>query len=464
MSDVIRALIDALGPERVLTDALVSVRNTADAASLPPLRPAALVRPESTAEVATCLRICNTLHQPVVIQGGMTGLAGGAHPQPGEIALSLERMVGIEEIDTQSGTLTALAGTTLAAIQDAAAEAGFLYGVDLGARGTCTIGGNVATNAGGNQVLRYGMTRRNVLGLEVVLADGRVLRSLNKMLKNNAGYDWPQAIIGSEGTLGVITRVVVSLHPRPTGIQSALLAVGSVADAVSLLRRFDALLPGRLLVFEAMWREYMTVTVERAGLTRPFPGDPDLTILIEAAMGEDGSSGADAFAETLGLLLDEGLVTDAVVAQSQADRQRFWAYREANYAFGRLLPKGAHFDVSIPLARMGEAVARLRAEVAARWPSAIPIVFGHLADSNLHIGIYTPDFDAAMGRAINKSVYAIVADTHGSVSAEHGIGTLKRPYLPLSRSETEIAVMQAIKHTLDPHAILNRGRVLPDPA
>jgi FAD/FMN-containing dehydrogenase len=217
MSNLIDALKDGLGSQ-VKTGSDIPLRNHADASGLSPTPPKALVMPQTTEDVATALRICHEHNHAVVTQGGLTGLAG-AHPQAGEIALSLERMTGIEEIDAASATLTALAGTPLAAVQQAADDAGYLCGIDLGARGTCTIGGNAATNAGGNQVLRYGMARRNILGLEVVLADGTVIRSLNKMLKNNAGYDWTQLFIGSEGTLGVITRVVIGL---PSALSRAL--------------------------------------------------------------------------------------------------------------------------------------------------------------------------------------------------------------------------------------------------
>src|SRR3954469_7115519 len=221
MSNVIDALVAALG-SKIRTGADIPSRNHTDASGLQPAIPQALILPQTTEDVSTALRLCHQHRQAVVTQGGLTGLAGGAHPQTGEIALSLERMNGVEEIDTASATLTALAGTPLAVVQQAADEAGFLCGIDLGARGTCTIGGNIATNAGGNQVLRYGMARRNTLGLEAVLADGTIVRSLNKMLKNNAGYDWTQMFIGSEGTLGVVTRVVLGLHARPEGVQTAL--------------------------------------------------------------------------------------------------------------------------------------------------------------------------------------------------------------------------------------------------
>ncbi|RDI56362.1 FAD-binding oxidoreductase [Microvirga subterranea] len=458
MTAVLDALLTALGRECVRIGSDIPDRNFGDASGARQHAPLALLLPRSTEEVSRCLAICHAHGHRVVPQGGMTGLAGGANPQENEIALSLERMTGVEEIDRDSATLTALAGTPLAVIQSAAEEAGFLCGIDLGARGTCTIGGNVATNAGGNQVLRYGMTRRNVLGLEVVLADGRVLRSLNKMMKNNAGYDWTQLFIGSEGTLGIVTRVVLALHPSPKGLTSALCAVDSFGDALAVLRRFDSRFPGRLLVFEAMWREYMDVAIDRSRLTQPFADRHEITLLIEAAMGEDPGA-EDAFGEALAEFIDDGVLKDALVAQSGNDRKKFWAYREANYEFGRVLPEGSHFDVSIPLSRMAEAVDLLR-QRCARWPNATLIVFGHVADSNIHLSLCDESYDDAVGRAMNEVVYGVVAEVSGTVSAEHGIGVLKRPYLGMSRTEAELDLMRTLKHALDPKGILNPGRVL----
>jgi FAD/FMN-containing dehydrogenase len=458
MSDLIDALTAALGPQ-VKTGSDVPLRNHADASGLSPVCPKALVLPQTTEEVAAALRICHEHGHPVVTQGGLTGLAGGAHPQAGEIALSLERMNGIEEIDAASATLTALAGTPLAAVQQAADEAGYLCGIDLGARGSCTIGGNAATNAGGNQVLRYGMARRNILGLEVVLADGTVVRSLNKMLKNNAGYDWTQLFIGSEGTLGIITRVVIGLHPKPQGLQTALCAVESFEDGLLVLRQFQQAHPGRLLVFEAMWREFMTVATQVCGLPNAFEARHDITLLIEADMGED-PAGIEAFSLALSELYEQGLIKDALVAQSRADRNRFWAYRETPYEYGRFLPEEIRFDVSVPLDRMTEAVTHLREEMPKRWPEAIWVVFGHVADSNIHINVAIQDMSDETKKGVQGLVYDLVSRLGGSVSAEHGIGRIKRPYLPLSRSEPELALMAKMKQTLDPAGILNPGRVL----
>jgi len=456
MSAVVDALVAALGADRIRVGADVPERARADASGLAPTAPLALVLPRSTEEVSTALRICHAHGQPVVTQGGMTGLAGGAHPFDAEVALSLERMSGVEEVDAGAATLTALAGTPLQVVQDAAAEAGFLCGIDLGARGTCTIGGNIATNAGGNNVVRYGMARRNVLGLEAVLADGTVMRSLNKMLKNNAGYDWTQLFIGSEGTLGVVTRVVIGLHPRPEGVHTALCAVENADAALALLRALERCFAGGLLVFEGMWREFIRQAVDEVGLAAPFAEEHDVLVLVEAATGA-GPEGAERFEEALGSLLEEGLVHDAVVARSEADRAKLWAFRESPYEYQAKLPKWVGFDVSFPRARIGEAVEALRAAAASRWPQALSVIFGHIADSNLHLIVGAAGLDKAM---VEETVYAIVADFGGSVSAEHGIGRNKRAWLALSRTAPELALMRTIKRALDPADLLNRGRVL----
>ena len=451
MSDpLIHALREALGPRAVLTGEDVPQRNRADWSGGVPTIPAALVLPSSTEEVSTALSLCNAHRRPVVPQGGMTGLAQGAHPAGNEIAISLERMTGIEEIDPASGTLTALAGTPLQVIQQAAGEAGFLVGIDLGARGTCTIGGNVATNAGGNQVLRYGMTRRNVLGLEAVLPDGRILRSLNKMMKNNTGYDWPQLMIGSEGTLGIVTRVVLALHPRPAAIDAALVAVDDATQAIALLRHIETRLPGGLLVFEAMWREFYEIATGTMARVAPLPIGHDLYLMIEAPGG---------LTEALADAHDAGLIADAVVARSEADRKSFWALRESVYEYDRHFPPTVGFDVSIPLDRMPEAVETLRRRFAEVLPDQPWVVFGHLADSNIHVNMMpAPDVPDARKR-IEAVVYGVVSDLSGSVSAEHGIGRLKAPYLALSRSPEELEIMAALKKTFDPNGILSPGRI-----
>jgi FAD/FMN-containing dehydrogenase len=447
------ALIAALGPDCVRTGADIPVRNRQDEAGYPPVEPLALLLPRDTAGVATALRLCHAAAQPVVVQGGLTGLVGGGQPQPGEMALSLERLRGVA-VDVVTATLTAWAGTPLAAVQAAAAAAGLHCGIDLGARGSCTIGGNVATNAGGNTVIRYGMARRNVLGLEVVQPDGTVLSGLNRMLKNNAGYDWTQLYIGSEGTLGVITRVVLALHPAPRGLRSALVALSGVEAALALLAELEGAFAGGVQVFEGMWREFMGLAGGTLGLPGPFAPMPEMVVLIEVACPD-----AAAFEDRLGALLEAGVIADAILARSEAERARLWAWRESPYLMTGMAPRFAHFDVSIPRGAIAAAVEDLRAAQAAHWPAAPTAIFGHIADSNLHVMIPLQDGDPPT-EAVEAAVYAVVAAHAGSVSAEHGIGIAKRRWLPLSRSPAELALMRTLKAALDPRGILNPGRVI----
>ena len=458
MGDVIAALQAAFPPDQCLIGEAIPARNRQDASRAPATCPRALLLPRTSQQVALVLSLCHAHHQAVVPQGGLTGLVKAAHPGGDEIAVSLERMVGIEEIDPQAGTMTVLAGTPLVSVQSAADAHGFLYGVDLGARGSCTIGGTIATNAGGNQVLRYGMTRQNVLGLEVVLADGRIVSSLNKMLKNNSGYDWTQMMIGSEGTLGIVTRAVLALRPKPQAIQTALLALPSLPAAIRLLREAERRLPGGLLVFEAMWDDFLSVAVERIGLAQPFARSYPLCVLLEVPTTGQAAD-QEQFVTVLGAFAEEGLIEDAIIAQSEKDRARLWAYRESPYEYGRCLPPLIGFDVSLPIGCFEETVARIKQDVAQHWPQAINVTFGHLADSNLHMIMAVDGLNDAVKHAIEDLVYHHVAAVSGSVSAEHGIGRSKRAYLSLCRSDAELSVMKAMKQALDPHGVMSPGRI-----
>jgi len=455
--DVIAELRQALGDASVRTGAETPARNRSDAAAEHSVLPKALLLPRTTAEVAAALAICNTAGQPVVPQGGMTGLVDASRPGADEVAISLERMSGVEEIDPISGTITALAGTPLETIQKAAEAAGMMIGIDLGARGSCTIGGNVATNAGGNSVLRFGMTRANVRGLEAVLADGRVIRSKSKMVKNNTGFDWPQLLVGSEGTLGIITRVTLTLHPRPAALSTALVMVPDTAAALALLRDLGTRLPGGLMVFEAMWKEIYAIATGRMGLSAPFPAADAVYLLIEAP--ETGPAGS-ALTEALHANMEAGRITDAAIAQSQADRKRFWALRESIYDHNRIFPRTVGFDVSFSLDRIGAAVEELRRRIEAAFPGAAWVVFGHLADCNLHVNIMAEPAGPQTRKRAEELVYGLVGELGGSVSAEHGIGRAKAAYLRLTRSPEELQLMAQIKQTLDPKNILSPGRVL----
>lgn len=449
----------ALGPGGVRRGGDIAQRHWADVSGLDPVCPLALILPRSVAEVSAVMAACHRHGHPVVVQGGMTGAAAGAQPREGEIALSLDRLQGIEETDPYSATMTVLAGTPLAAIQKAAADAGFSCGIDLGARDAATIGGIVSTNAGGNQVVRYGMARRNILGLEVVLADGTVVTGLNRMLKNNAGYDWTQLFIGAEGTLGVVTRVVVQLQPPLPAVRAAMLAVDGTGEALAALGLARRMLPAGLLVFEIMWREYYELAATVEGGALPLPTGHDGYVLVEVPGPETGDHPIEAWLERA---LEEGLIRDAVVAKSLAEREAFWAMRESVYKFGRLVGPAISFDISFPLDRMAEAIARLRAGVPALGAGVVWCVFGHLADGNVHVMVMAPDGNAVK-EAAEDLVYGITAALGGSVSAEHGIGRVKRKYLPLSRSAPELALMARLKRCLDPQGLLNPGRVV-DPS
>jgi FAD/FMN-containing dehydrogenase len=460
MNPAIDDLLEVLGDD-IVTVGQISSRYHSDWTGTTPCEPAALLRPRTTEQVATALSICHRHRQPIVAQGGMTGLTGAAVPRPGDIALSLERMVGIDEIDPAAVTMTVGAGTTLEAAQTAALDAGFELTYDLGARGSCTVGGNVATNAGGNRVIRYGMTREHVLGLEVVLADGTVLSSLNKLLKNNAGFDLKQLFIGSEGTLGVVTRVVLRLRPAPAARTTALLACpdyGAVLDVLTEVRREAS----NLTAFEVMWPDYYWMLAERrGGITPPIDIGDGLGVLIELS-GND-PAGDEALVERLvGEAIDRGVAGDAFVARSLADTEAIWGMREAGPMDG--IAGLCHFDLGLPTGSIDAFVIEARRRLRAEWPDVVSFAFGHIGDSNLHfnatIDPERPPTDDADAHRMEEIVYSTVAEWGGSISAEHGIGTIKKPYLHHSRTEAELDVMRRIKHALDPHAILNRGKVV----
>ncbi|HDR9184899.1 TPA: FAD-binding oxidoreductase [Burkholderia vietnamiensis] len=421
------------------------------------VRPRALVRPRSVDEVSRTLALCTRLAQPVVPQGGLTGLARGAVALGGEIVLSMERFAGVEAIDAAAGTMTVRAGTPLQTVQEAADAAGFTFGVDLGARGSCQIGGMLATNAGGTRAIRYGMMREQVLGLEAVLADGTVVSSMNRMLKNNAGYDLKQLFIGSEGTLGVVTRAVLRLHPKLAEPATALCRVQGYDAVVELWNRLRAL--PELVSFEAMWPAfYDYVARHTPGVVAPFAGDGGFAVLIECATSAPGGDARAALEAALADALDAGFVDDAVLATSARQARDVWTLREGLAIDA--LPHLMNFDVSLPTGELGAFAVRCEAALRGRWPDIVCLFFGHVGDGNVHVGVSLAGRRDADAEAIDDCVYAVVRDMGGSVSAEHGIGELKRGYLAHTRSEAEIALMRRLKAALDPAGVLNPGKVL----
>lgn len=420
--------------------------------------PLALVRPRSTDEVSRVLRACHDLDIPVVPQGGRTGLAGGATPVNGCVIVSLERMNGVLEIDPAAATLTALAGTPLEAIQQAARDAGWLFALDLGARGSCQIGGAVATNAGGNRVIRYGMTRDLVLGLEVVLADGTILSSLNKLIKNNAGLDVRQIFVGSEGTLGIITTSVLKLHPRPASQCTALLALRDYDAVLSLLGRARATLSNSLSAFEMMWPDfYRLMATPAAGFSLGLPADAGAYVLVET-FGTDAAHDQERFEAFLATLVEEDVALDALVAKTPAEAREFWRLRDSSGEFGRLGWPTLGYDIGIPTRDIGRFVDTCGRALGDRWPGTQTAFFGHIGDSNLHLHL-----NRAGGPSdhpdVHGLIYGLVREFGGTTSAEHGIGLLKRPYLGYTRTPAEIETMKAIKRALDPKGILNPGKI-----
>ena len=348
------------------------------------------------------------------------------------------------------------------AAQEAAAAAGFQLGVDLGARGSCQIGGNLATNAGGNGVLQFGMMREQVLGLEVVLADGTVLDMMRPMIKNNTGYDLKHWFVGSEGTLGIITRAILRLHPAKRARVSTLVALPDYAAAIRLLRLLQSNFPGALAAFELMWEDFFTTSLQWSQTASPFGQTYPFAVLADVT-GSDEAALAERLQGVLAQAMDQGLVLDAVVAQTLAQASSLWRIREASAEFpSRLDP--INFDISLPIEGIGAFADTCIEALSQRWPGHRSLRFGHLGDGNLHLTTDARSLgDAAAAdeasHELQALVYELLARQGGSISAEHGIGLHKKPYLDLSRSAAELTVMRAIKQALDPLNLLNPGKV-----
>ena len=455
--EFLQALRQTLGAEAVLSGDAVPARYHTDWSGTPPVAPLALVRPRSTEDVSATLRLCHQHRVPVVPQGGLTGLAGAAVPSADCVALSLERMPAIEAIDARSATMTVQAGATLQAVQEAAVDAGLAFGVDLGARGSCQIGGNVATNAGGNGVLQHGMMREQVLGLEVVLADGTVLPMLRPMLKNNTGYDLKQFFIGAEGTLGVITRVLLRLRPLPQAKATALVALPGFDQALAVLQRMQGRFGNSVAAFELMWDNFVQASVQWQQLQAPLAERHPLLALIDVD-GKDEASLREAVEAALGDAMEAGEVVDAVIAQSQTQAKSLWKLREAPAELNTQMHPPVNFDVSLPQAEIGRFAAAIQAAFDARWPGHHTLFFGHVGDGNLHVSTDGATVGGAC-EAVEAELYRVVGAFHGSVSAEHGIGLHKKSFLALSRTPQELAAMRAIKAALDPLGLMNPGKV-----
>ncbi len=453
MTDLVAELSEKLPDGVIVTGDAIAERATSywDAS---PTQAKALFRPETTEQLSDIMRLCNERGQSIVVQGGLTGVVAGAVSTADDVIISLERMTAIESVDEMDGVAVIQGGAILQTVQEQLAEQGFLFPLDLGARGSCTIGGTVATNAGGINVLRYGMMRQLVLGLEAVLADGTVISSLNQMLKNNTGYDLKQLFIGSEGTLGIVTRVVVKLFPLPKSRQTAMFATESFNAVVRMLKTMQSDLAGTLSAYEVMWNSYFkSVTCEGAHqppMDRVYP----FYVLAEAE-GANPDADEERFQALLEKGLEDGDIVDAILPKSTSERDALWIIREE---FDPVLPAYL-YDVSLPIKSMPTYVERLETAIAEWRDDASCVVFGHIADGNLHI-FTLPYEDGIHHEACDEFVYGCLEGLEGSISAEHGIGIEKKKWLGESRSDDEIALMRQLKGLLDPNSLLNPGKVI----
>lgn len=426
-----------------------------------------VLRPGSTAEVAAIMKLASETRTPIVPQGGNTGLVGGQSPRSeAEVVLSLSRMNRIRDVDAVGRTMVVEAGTILANVQAAADEADLLFPLSLGSEGSCEIGGNLSSNAGGTAVLAYGNARDLCLGLEAVLPSGEILPGLRRLKKDNRGYDWKDLLIGAEGTLAVITAAVLKLFPKPAGREVAYVGLASPEKALRLLGRAEARAGRQLTAFELMGRRGMEFTLRHTpGARDPLADAHAWYLLVEVSSQRSAEDARETMEAILGAALEEDLIEDAAIAQSLTDAVTFWKMREAMSWAQK--PEGGSIkhDVAVPVARVAEFLAAADAAVLAAIPDARIVAFGHLGDGNIHYNISQPvgaDKAAFLARwtEINAIVHGIVDAMDGTFSAEHGIGQLKRLELARTKNSVEMALMRSLKQTLDPYQILNPGKVV----
>jgi len=456
--DLVNAIEKVVPPGGVLLGEDVSNRSD----NWPPVggcQAVAIIRPTSTKEVSEILKLCHAAGQNIVTHGGLTGLVGGARASSTDIVLSLERMNQMEAVDVVNRTVTVEAGVPLQKVQEAAQEADLLFPLDLGARGSCTIGGNISTNAGGNSVIRYGMMREQLLGIEAVLADGSIVSSLNGVIKNNTGYDVKQLFTGSEGTLGIVTRAVLRLRPLPRSCNTALVAIDQFEQVAEFLRLMDSALGGTLSAYEVLWNDfYQTIIGDGSKHNPPLSTSHQFYVLLESTGGHQESDGT-RFEAALEEAFESELIVDAVIAQSKKHREDLWAIRDDIEGLSRKLFPPLIFDVSLGIPKMDAYVDEVRTQLSEHWPGSKMVAFGHLGDGNIHLAVTVGSLDPSEVHAVESIIYETLGRCGGIISAEHGIGLDKRDYLKYSRSPVEIALMKTLKQALDPKGILNRGKI-----
>ena len=429
-------------------------------------RAAAVVKPGSTDEVARVVTALAQAGVGIVPQGGNTSLCGASVPDASgtQVVVNLSRMSRVRAVDLENDTLTVEAGCVLAQLQAIALEHGKFFPLSLAAEGSCEIGGNISTNAGGTQVLRYGNTRELVLGLEVVLPDGRVWNGLRGLRKDNTGYDLKQLFIGAEGTLGIVTAAVLKLYPKPAAACTALAAIPSPTHALKLLGHLRAACGERLTGFEIIGRACIDLVVQHIpGSTDPFAEPHRWYALVE--LFDSGAEEAlrDKLTEALGEAAEKGLVVDAVIAASEAQREALWGLRENTPEAQRIEGYSVKHDVSVPVSRTAQLIEEGGRALESAFPGIRIVAFGHLGDGNIHWNVFPPAGVAdvkAWSAQVNAAAYEQVSRLGGSISAEHGIGVLKRDTLTGHKDALELELMKAVKRALDPRGLMNPGKVL----
>jgi FAD/FMN-containing dehydrogenase len=429
---------------------------------------AAVLRPNSTGQVAELLAICNAENIAVVPSGGNTGYCGGATPSENgsQIVISLNRMRKIRSLDALNYTITAEAGCVLAELQTAAESADRYFPLSLGSEGSCQIGGNLSTNAGGTSVVKYGMVRSLVLGIEAVLPDGRILDGLRSLRKDNTGYDLRDLFIGSEGTLGIITAATLKLYPRPRTIVTAMIALSSMEAAIELLAHLRTASGDAIVTYELMPRIVWDFQFRHLrNVADPFDAKHAFYVLIEVQSARDDPALASAMEASLSAAIEDELAEDALLAQTEAQRQAFWRLREQVPDGERQAGASIKHDVSVAITDIPALVKEGSAAMLSIVPDGRVVAFGHLGDGNLHFNLGQPEGSdraafEALTPQVNRAVHDVVTKYRGSIAAEHGIGRLKRDELAHYKSAVELAVMRAIKKALDPNGIMNPGKVL----
>jgi FAD/FMN-containing dehydrogenase len=462
--DIIARLTQIVGANNAITDPAEQEGYLVEERGLYHGHTPLVLRPGSVAEVAAILRLANETKTPIVPQGGNTGLVGGQVPHGGEVLLSLRRLNRIREVDATSNAMTCEAGVVLAKAQAAAADVDRLFPLSLGAEGSCTIGGNLSTNAGGTSALAYGVARDLVLGLEVVLADGQIWHGLNKLKKDNTGYDLKHLFMGAEGTLGVITAAVLKLFPRPRAVETAFIGLPSPRAAIALLNLVQERTGGAATSFELIKSLGLELALRHGrGVRDPLPSKHPWYVLLQLS---SQSAGLRAVMEdVLAAAAERGLIEDATIAESLDQAKAFWHIREILPEVQKPEGGSVKHDVSVPIALVPEFLEQADAAIEKLIPGVRPVPFGHVGDGNIHYNVSQPvgaDKEAFLVRwyEVNAVVDDVVAKLGGSISAEHGIGVMKRDLLPGVKDPVALNLMRTLKRTLDPNNILNPGKVV----